>query len=295
MSRLKKFILGIVLLLIFGIGIIFFKGVKSFSVISTGEALFSPTDERWDILILGNRGDSAKGGGILTDSIIILSYKRETGEAALFSVPRDLWVDIPEYGKQRINFAYSAGKAKNPPDGGLKLAKEVVGNVIGLDIDLAVVVDVKAVKEIVDTLGGIEIHEDSYFSLRFYSNYVTIRPGVNYLSGSEVLAYVGSRAIGSDFGRMERQQKVLVATKEKVLSLGLLARPDKIWNILNTIEDHIRTDIPLSQLKDVTDLVSKLEINNIKQVVFEISNYLYSTHTETGAYILLPKASCSTN
>lgn len=290
MSKGKKIFLFLLLTIVVVFGVIFLKGVKSFSIISTGESLFSPArDERWDILILGNRGDNAKKGGILTDSIMILSYKKETGEAALFSVPRDLWVDIPNYGKQRINFAYSAGKADNPPDGGLRLAKEVIGGTTGLDIDFVVVINVEALKEIVDTLGGIEIYEDRYFTTQFYNHWVKIHPGQNYLSGSEVLAYAGSRAIDSDFGRMRRQQKVILAIKDKVFSLGLLARPDKVWNIFNSLENHLKTDIPLSQLQDLIQIASTLEIKNTEQVVFDTSNYLYSTHTTNGAYILLPK------
>ena len=290
MTKLKKIILVVVLLIVIGIGVIFLKGVKSFSIISTSESLFSPArDERWDILILGNRGDAAKSGGILTDSIMILSYKKETGEAALISIPRDLWVEIPNHGMQRINFAYPAGKQDNPPDGGLKLAREVVGKVSGLNIDFVVVVDVEALKEIVDTLGGIDIYEEKYFSGQFYNYYVTTYPGKNHLSGSEALAYAGSRRTDSDFARMRRQQKVILAIKDKVFSLGILARPDRIWSIFNSLEYHLKTDIPLSQIQELIQLASGLEIQNAEQVVFDTSNYLYSTHTTNGSYILLPK------
>jgi LCP family protein required for cell wall assembly len=293
MTRFKKIILAILGAIFVIGGIIFLKGANTLSVISSGnpDSLFSPgRDERWDILILGDRGVNEPSGGMLTDSIMVLSYKKETGQAALFSIPRDLYVSIPDYGYKKINCTYVIGEMREPGEGGLKLAKEVIGEVTGLELDFAVIVDVYALKEIVDTLGGIEIEEDKYFSTYFYKNYVTIYPGKNCLSGSETLAYVGSRAIGSDFGRMRRQQKVMVALKDKIWSLGLLARPDKIWNILNSLEKHIKTDIPLSQMKDLIDILPSLEIGNIDQVVFDISNYLYSTHTDDGAYILLPKA-----
>lgn len=291
MSKRKKIFLFLFLTTIVVFGIVFLKGVKSFSIITKDGALFFPKrDERWDILILGMRGRQAKSGGMLTDSIIVLSYKKETGEAALVSIPRDLWVEVPSWREQRINFAYVAGEMEEKGGGGLKLAKEVVSNVTGLDIDFAVVVDSWALKEIVDILGGIEVYEDKYFSLNFYNNYVTIYPGKNYLSGSEVMTYTGSRAVGSDFGRMKRQQKVILAIKDKVFSLGLLARPDKIWSILSSLERHIETDIPFSQLKELIQIASSLKIENIKQVVFDTTNYLYSTHTSSGAYILLPKA-----
>jgi LCP family protein required for cell wall assembly len=286
MNKIKKIILFLVgIIVIFG-GLIFFKGINTFSAISSSDSLTSLRgDDRWDILILGHQ---PTGG--LTDSIMVLSYKKETGQAALFSIPRDLWVTIPEDSKQRINYAYVAGERKNSNGGGLELAKEVVSNVTGLDIDFAIAGDVTALKDIVDALGGIEIEEDRYFSLDFYGNYVKIKPGKNELSGSETLAYVGSRAIApADFGRMERQQKVLVAIKDKAFSLGVLSRPDRIWNIFNSIDKHIETDIPLSQMKDLIKVLSSLEIKDIKTTVFDTSNYLYSTHSNGGAYILLPK------
>lgn len=274
-------------LIIVFLGLFFLKGVNTFSAISSSsDSLISlKNDDRWDILILGHQ---PTGG--LTDSIMVLSYEKDSQKAAIFSIPRDLWVNIPGHGKEKINYAYVAGQKNNSDGGGLKLAKEIVSNITGLDIDFVVAGDVEALEEIVDILGGIEVKEDRYFSLDFYGNYVTIKPGINKLSGSEALAYIGSRAtIGSDFGRMERQQKVLIAIKDKITSLGLLSRPDKIWNIFNSVEKHIETDIPLSQVKELIKMASSMEIGDIETIVFDTSNYLYSTHSNGGAYILLPK------
>lgn len=288
MTTAKKVILSLLgVILIFG-GVFLFKGVHTFSAINTdtdSSTLFK-NDNRWDILILGHQ----PSGG-LTDSIMVLSYEPATGKAALISIPRDLWVTIPGYGKEKINFAYVAGEEKNSNSSGLKMAKEIVSEVTGLNIDYAIATDVEALKELVDNLGGIDIEENRYFYVDFYGNYVKIKPGINHLSGSETLAYVGSRDIaGADFGRMERQQKVLIAIRDKALSLGVLSRPDKIWNIFNSIEKHVETDIPLSQMKYLIEMASNLQVNDVKNILFDTSNYLYSTHSSNGAYILLPKA-----
>jgi len=287
MNKVKKFLLFFIGILVAFGGLFFFKGVNTFSAISSNSDISSllENDERWDVLILGHQ---PLGG--LTDSIMVFSYEKSTGKAALFSIPRDLWVNIPEYGKQKINFAYVAGEEKNPNGGGLKMAKEVVSDLTGLDIDFVIASDVEALKEIVDILGGIDVKEDRSFFLDFYGNYVRIKPGINHLSGSQTLAYIGSRSTtGSDFGRMERQQKVLLAIKDKAFSLELLSRPDKIWNIFNAVEKHIETDIPFSQIQNLIQMISNLEIANIETVVFDTSNYLYSSYSSGGAYILLPK------
>jgi len=287
MNKLKKVILFVLGLFFILVGVIFLKGAHTFSVISVENPDFSflpKEDQRWDILILG---EQPLGG--LTDTIMIFSYKKDTGEAALISIPRDLWVSIPGYGKQKINYAYVVGERKDPNGGGLKLAEEVVEKVTGLDIDFGIKGDVYALKEIVDTLGGIDVWEDRYFSTDFYGNYVKIHPGKNHLSGTETLAYIGSRSIDSDFGRMRRQQKVLEGIKNKVFSLQLLTRPDKIWGIFNSLNRHIETDLPLSQMKDLIQMASSFKIKKMTKMVFDKSNYLYSTHTRAGAYILLPK------
>lgn len=289
MDGLKFFLLFLVVIVIAVGGIIVVKGGNTLSLISTANSdslLDLENDKKINILILG---EQPEGG--LTDSIMILSYKRSTNEAALVSVPRDLWVDIPDYsGGEKINKAYLLGEEKNPDGGGLELAKKTVNKVTGMKIDLAVKGDTQAVKEVVDILGGIEVEEDNYFSLDFYGEHVTIQPGTNFLSGGETLAYIGSRQIGSDFGRMERQQKVMMAVKDKALSLDLFTRPDKVWSILDSLGTHIETDVPVSQMREVMDVVSGIKVQEVERVVFDKSNYLYSDHTRAGAYILLPKA-----
>lgn len=293
MEKILKRIIIIFIILVAGIVVVvLIKGVNTFSTVSTGESLFDPNkDKRWDVLILGNRGEKASGGGILTDSIMILSYEKETGKAAIISIPRDLWIDIPGNGSQKINSAYAAGfNGKGDPKEGIKMAKEAISEVIGLDIDFVIVVDVDALKEIVDSVGGITVYEDKWFYENFYGNEVQIRPGENYLDGSEVLGYIGMRKYDSDFARMERQQKVVLALEEKAFSLKMLTRPDKIWNVFNSIKENIRTDLNASQIQYLIKNASKFDVAEVEQVVFDNTNYLYSTQSAGGAYILLPKA-----
>jgi LCP family protein required for cell wall assembly len=288
---LKRVLVCLVVLVAAIVAAIAFKGAKTFSIVSTGQSLFSPTDKRWDVLILGHRGETASGGGVLTDSIMVLSYKKETNEAAIFSIPRDLFVQIPGNGYQRINFAYPAGEAgTGKSKDGLELSKKVVSQVTGLDIDFAVISDTDALKAIVDSIGGITVYEDKTFYANFYRKEVQVHPGENKLNGSQVLAYTGMRKLDSDFGRMKRQQKVLMAIKDKVLSLGIVSRPDKIWNILNSLEKHFKTDLNMSQIQFLIRNMSKFKVDSTKQMVFDNTNYLYSTMSSAGAYILLPKA-----
>jgi LCP family protein required for cell wall assembly len=287
---LKKIIIFIIVLVVVGAAVIFIKGVKTFSVVTTGESLFSPSkDPRWDILVLGNRGEKAPGGGILTDSIMVLSYKKDTGDLAIFSIPRDLWVKIPNDNYQRINYAYAAGvNGTGKTSEGIKLAKKVVSEVSGLNIDFVVVADVDALKEVVDSINGIDIYEDKWFSTNFYGNTVQIHPGENHLNGDQASAYAGMRKLDSDFGRMKRQQKVILAIKDKLLSVGTISRPDKIFSILNVVQNNFKTDLNTSQIQSTIRMLPQLKVNSTKQIVFDNTNYLYSARAYNGAYILLP-------
>lgn len=265
-------------------------------MVNPGSSLLSfftskdPSQNRLDILILGNRGKKASGGGMLTDSLMVLSYKKDTQEVALISIPRDLFVEVPGFpGKYKINQAYVLGET-SPSKNGLELAKKTVSNVTGLDIDFAIVTDTEALRELVNILGGVEIYETKYKSYEFYGYTTTVVPGENILNGEEVLAYVGCREkCGSDFDRMKNQQKVLIAIKDKIISLNLLTRPNKLLEILDTIGKHIQTDIPLSEIKVVSSVLSNIDFSNIKQVFFDTSpdGLLYSKNLY-GMYVLLP-------
>jgi len=295
-SKIKKVIISIVVIIFVFLGLIFYKGGKTLSMVNPGSSLLSfftskdPSQNRLDILILGNRGKKASGGGMLTDSLMVLSYKKDTQEVALISIPRDLFVEVPGFpGKYKINQAYVLGET-SPSKNGLELAKKTVSNVTGLDIDFAIITDTEALRELVNILGGVEIYETKYKSYEFYGYTTTVVPGENILNGEEVLAYVGCRTkCGSDFDRMKNQQKVLIAIKDKIISLNLLTRPNKLLEILDTIGKHIQTDIPLSEIKVVSSVLSNIDFSNIKQVFFDTSpdGLLYSTNLY-GMYVLLP-------
>lgn len=295
-SKIKKVIISIVVIIFVFLGLIFYKGGKTLSMVNPGSSLLSfftskdPSQNRLDILILGNRGKAASGGGMLTDSLMVLSYKKDTQEVALISIPRDLFVEVPGFpGKYKINQAYVLGET-SPSKNGLELAKKTVSNVTGLDIDFAIVTDTEALRELVNILGGVEIYETKYKSYEFYGYTTTVVPGENILNGEEVLAYVGCREkCGSDFDRMKNQQKVLIAIKDKIISLNLLTRPNKLLEILDTIGKHIQTDIPLSEIKVVSSVLSNIDFSNIKQVFFDTSpdGLLYSKNLY-GMYVLLP-------
>lgn len=246
---------------------------------------------RINFLVLGIRGRGDPNGGLLSDSIMIISIKPETNQAALISIPRDLYVDIPNHGsKEKINTAYAIGE-KREIDGGLALSKEIISNVTGLPIHYASRVDFEAFKEIIDALGGITINLDKPFCdpFQFAEGKICLDKGEQKLNGEKALLYARSRYSTSDFDRARRQQQILIAVKNKAFSTGTLANPLKITAILNTLKNNVRTDIELWEMQDFVRLTQEMQNSKITYKVFDnfANGLLYST-TINGSYVLLP-------
>jgi LCP family protein required for cell wall assembly len=260
--------------------------------------------DRINILLLGIRGLEDPGEGkLLSDAMILASIKKNTGQIALISLPRDLYVKIWCTQKnEKINFAYAQG--------GLDCAKKTVSLVTGLHIDYAVSINFKALKEGVDALGGITIYLDKPFEESFQwakegweedehwfikeingeEKWVFYIPeGENHLDGQTTLYYVRSRYSTNDFDRMRRQHQVLIAIKEKALSLGVLTNPVKIYNLLDVLGKNVRTDISLAEIGNLINLTSDLDKENIKRKFFDTSpaGLLYQTFINE-EYVLLP-------
>ena len=251
--------------------------------------------DRLNFLLLGIRGVNDPNGGLLTDTIMIMSVKPQTGEVALISIPRDLYVEMPysDY-KNKINEAYSLGiKDGEHWKEGLKYSKKVVSDITGLDIHYAASIDFKAFKEIIDTFGGITITLDKPFSEtnQFAEGVIELPAGKQVIDGDTALLFVRARFSSSDFDRARRQQQVLLAVKEKAFSLGVVSNPVKIISILNSIGNHVRTDAELWEIQELAVMSKRINTSNIKRKVFSTGKdgLLYSSWDNKGSYILLPE------
>jgi len=111
---------------------------------------------RVNILILGT-GDSDHPGATLSDSIIVASYKPVSGEVSLLSIPRDLYVQIPGYGWDKINAAHAYGE-QSGEGGGVELAKKTVEQLLNQPINYTAVVNFDALVKVVDAVGGIDVY-----------------------------------------------------------------------------------------------------------------------------------------
>ncbi len=280
--------------------IIFLKVGYTFSLVGD-KGLFSDPivddgyeeKNRIDILILGIRGgDDTEYGGTLADSIMILSIKPDLKKAALISLPRDIYAKIPRHNNRRekINYAYAFGENKGI--GGLNLSKQVVESITGIVIDYVVVVDFKTFENLIDTVGGIDIYLKNEFVEKTQWGWEFRLPaGENNLNGKTALYYARSRFSSNDFDRSRRQQDIIVALKNKMLSTGVLTNPLKVNKILNQIGEGVNTNIDFATSLGLLKYVKYLDKDHLIKKVFDTTkNGLLQDGKIDGIYVLYPKA-----
>lgn len=255
--------------------------------------------DRINILLLG-MGGADHEGPYLTDTIILASLKPSTNQLALLSIPRDLYVPVPNYGWRKINAANALGTADSG-DGG-KLTSQVINNIFKVPVHYWAKIDFNFFREMIDQLGGIDITVDHSFDDTQFPgpNYtyrvVSFKTGLQTMNGQRTLEFVRSRHgnnnQGSDFSRSRRQQKVLFAVKQKVEKLNLMQQPQKIWQLYNTFNKNIDSNLDLSHAIKLAKLISLVGQDKIITQVLSAGpgGPLKAEIALNGAYILRPKS-----
>ena len=253
--------------------------------------------------------DTRESGGLLnTDSIIIASYDYKNNNIILLSIPRDFHVEVAENANwfSRINSIYSSNEQKEEGTGMKELTK-TVEKIIGEEIQYYAVVDFNAFTEIIDAVGGININVENSFTDYMYPkgvDYQTVsfKAGPQTMDGETALIYSRSRHSshnneGSDFSRAKRQQKVIIAIKDKLLSSQSLTNPKTLTGILASISGNLKiSDFTITDIEAAFKLADKYEEEKGKTYSFvldpSIGNWLLveKKSLESGAYAIGPKA-----
>lgn len=227
-SGLRAFLFRVVMLLFFLAAGLYFVVAAAYSKLNYHEieGLTSESmreDGVINILLIGN--DSRENGEDgRSDAMILLSVNSKKQKIYMTSLLRDMYVEIPGHDGNRLNAAYSFG--------GAKLLMETVEQNFDIDINRYILVNFEAFANLVDAVGGVDLELSSeeiewvnaylneYNLLtekEFGTDYMDVsKAGMVHLNGPQALAYTRNRHIGTDFGRTERQRKVL---KEVVRSL----------------------------------------------------------------------------
>ncbi len=275
----------------------FWEGVARF-IFQQDKILKGELTDRINFLILG-MGGAEHEGPYLTDTIILASIKPSQKTAALISIPRDLYVFSEDFGWQKINALNALGMTKKSD--GLLTCKKTVEKIFEIPIHYWLRIDFKGLKEIVDSLSGLEIYVERSFTDYSYPvpgfKYQTIsfEKGLQVFNGERVLQFVRSRhgtnGEDSDFARMKRQQKVILALKEKFEEQEILSAPAKIFNLCDIYIQNVTTNLELSEIIKLGKLLRGIPQENIITRSFEIgpSGELVSEIISNGAYVLKPK------
>lgn len=270
-------------------------------VSSDDRQLKGEEEDRINFLILG-QGGAKHDGPYLTDTIMVISLKPSTKQIAIISLPRDLVVPIPGWGLKKINSANAYGEM-NGPEQGAVLASQVVEQVLGISIHYYARLSFSGFAQVIDDLGGVPITiERSFTDNQYPTDYngttvVSFEAGWQILDGTKALQYVrsrhGSNGEGSDFARARRQQNLLLALKEKLLSPATFLNPALTLRLYRTLSNSIETNLEASEAIRLVQLVREVDINHIITRVFDNTpqGLLSETIGPDGAYLLVPKVS----
>lgn len=233
-----------------------------------GNSLGGEKEDRINFLLIAVGGEGHSGQN-LADTIMLLSLRPSDNTVGLMSIPRDLYVQVPDedyYTKINTVHAYGESKKKG---GGPELLEKKVEEITGQPIHYFARIDFIAFKQIVDAVGGITITIDNSF-FDFWHK-ISFSAGTETMNGERALAFVRARYIegpeGGDFKRAARQQQALLALREKIFSVNTAFDFTKANAILNSLSDNIRTDMELWEMKRFYEIARQVDREKVNTVV----------------------------
>jgi polyisoprenyl-teichoic acid--peptidoglycan teichoic acid transferase len=194
------------------------------------------------ILLMGV--DERAGDRGRSDTLIVMKLNPQDDSMTMLSIPRDTRVEIAGRGKMdKINHSYAFG--------GTKMAVETVENFLDLKLDYYIKVNMEALSEIVDALGGITVNNNiSWSDEGYYKKGYVYKKGEITLDGPKTLGYVRMRHLDNrgDFGRQDRQRQVINAIVDKGASVSSI---NKVDNILKVLGERVKTNMTFEEMKDI--------------------------------------------
>lgn len=329
LSKRKKIIKRVVIvLIIIVIGIIGYVGIKAFLAsnnifkgnlfdIFQTQPLKEDANGRSNILIFGTSEDDPEHpGGLLTDSIMVLSIDQTKKNAYMMSVPRDLYIDYgescPEGNQGKINSMYAcfSEDGKNEAAGAAALRKKV-GEVFGLDLQYYAHLNYTVVKDSVNAVGGVDVTIESNpkgegildrnfdWKCGYQCNYVKYDDGeVAHLDGDHALALARARGAAGGYGlaagnfdREKNQQKIIKALREKAVSAGTLTNVGKVTGLIDAFGNNLRTNFETKEIRTLMSLGTDIPSDSIKSIsLIEEGEELVATGSIGGASVVQPIA-----
>lgn len=234
-----------------------------------------------NILLLGSdlRENSF---GFRTDSITWVSLNPKDGFVSAVSFPRDLYVEIPGQGENRINVAFGRG--------GFDLLADTMEINFGVRPDYYVLIHMDAFTSVINNLGGINVEveknlTDSCARWINHSGMCSVGPGTVHMNADVALWYVRSRYSTNDVDRARRSQEVIEALFKRLMTLDAVLKAPELYNTYTT---YVQTDLDISTILPLLPLAKRVYENpDIRNYVIGF-DHAYNWMTPAGASVLVP-------
>ena len=241
-----------------------------------------------NFLVLGLDRRPDGSGPALADTLLVVVLDEHSQHVGLVSIPRDLYVDIPDSGTDRINTVYQVAKrTKRDP---LELTSRVVADTLKLPIEHAVALDLGVFERAVDAVGGVDVEVPCAISDNFVDEraeggrrLLDIDAGRSHMDGLTAAMYVRSRHGRSDFHRARRQQAVLLGVRQTLAGIGMLKLPD----LFGAFEASIETDMRRIELLALGRRGLALDPSHLHGLVIG-HEHVQGLRTPEGKSVLLP-------
>jgi polyisoprenyl-teichoic acid--peptidoglycan teichoic acid transferase len=241
-----------------------------------------------NFLVIGLDRRPDGSGPALADTLLVVVLDERSRHVGVVSIPRDLYVDIPDSGTDRINTVYQvARRTQRDP---LELLRRVVQDTLKLPIEHALALDLGVFERAVDAVGGVDVDvpcaiRDNFLDSRAEGGrrLLDIDEGSRHMNGVTAAMYVRSRHGRSDFHRARRQQAVLLGVQHKLAGLGVLRLPE-LWN---TFEASVETDMRRIELLSLARRALQLDPTHLHGIVIG-NEQVHGFRTPDGKSVLLP-------
>jgi LCP family protein required for cell wall assembly len=255
-----------------------------------------------NILLIGHDGDVVPSDpNFHTDTMIVVSINRDTNTVSMLSLPRDLYVYIPNWGMNRLNTAWMYGESIGWTDGGWGMMRQTILYNFGIEVHYYAMVDFEAFEEIINTIGGVDIAvdcaltdlryqgpgDDGVPGLEDYLDY-TLNVGVYHMDGELALWYSRSRHTTMEFDRGRRQQQVLRAIWAQTKANGMITQIPDLWEQITSVVD---TNLPLSEVIGLMPLALSIEPNDIENHFFRKGIETMAWQPSDGSNVQIPDPS----
>jgi LCP family protein required for cell wall assembly len=225
------------------------------------EELLSLVDTRKTVVFALYGTDERSDETGRSDIIMVVMYDPSLKKMVMASLPRDLRVNVPGYGLDKINHAYAYG--------GRKLSDQTIEELLGIKLDFSVKIDFDTFSKIIDDFGGVKVNAQK----KFYNdlNKLIVDEGNQLLTGKQALFYVRFRSDSDgDYGRIARQQEVVISL---IKSLSTMSLKKKIKLVNDYYNQGVETDAKISKIEEYMNMSS-----GDTNITYE--NYRLKTYSE---------------